>query len=166
MTAHSDGARETRRLKVNGVMQELTAAPGTPLLQVLRDNLGLTGTKEACSRGECGACTVLLDGKPILSCIALVDDTQGDITTIEALADEFADLRAAFADCAGFQCGFCTPGQIVRAAALLREDWPVSPETADAFVRQRMSGNICRCTGYGGIVDAVLRTKLARGTSR
>lgn len=151
-----------RHLQINGSARDIAAAPGTPLLQVLRDGLGLTGTKDGCGRGECGACTVLLDGKPILSCLALVDDMFGAITTIEGLADELADLRGAFADFGAFQCGFCTPGQIVRAAALLAEAWPERSAEVEAFVRRRMSGNICRCTGYTGIVDAILHVRAAR----
>lgn len=151
-----------RTLQVNGSPREISVAPGTPLLAALRDGLGLTGSKEACGRGECGACTVLLDGRPILSCLALVDTTQGSVTTIEGLAEECADLRQAFADFGAFQCGFCTPGQIVRAAALLDETWPERPDEAEQFVRRRMSGNICRCTGYSGIVNAILHVRAAR----
>jgi len=123
----------------------------------------LTGTKEACGRGECGACTVLVNGRPVLSCITLVETVIGPVETIEGLAEANTDLREAFADCGGFQCGFCTPGQVVRASALLKEEWPQSADAKESFVRHRMSGNICRCTGYTGIVDAVLRTAEARG---
>jgi aerobic-type carbon monoxide dehydrogenase small subunit (CoxS/CutS family) len=151
-----------RTLQVNGSVREISVAPGTTLLEALRDDLGLTGTKEACGRGECGACTVLLDGRPILACIALVDTTRGSVTTIEGLAEICTDLRRAFADCGAFQCGFCTPGQIVRAAALLDEAWPEHPDETEPFVRRRMSGNICRCTGYTGIVDAILHVRSAR----
>jgi aerobic-type carbon monoxide dehydrogenase small subunit (CoxS/CutS family) len=97
-----------------------------------------------------------LDGRPILSCIALTETVAGEISTIEGLAGECVALRQAFADHGSFQCGFCTPGQIVRAAALLREPWPDNPREHEAFVRRRMSGNICRCTGYTGIIDAIL----------
>ena len=150
------------RLIVNGAAVEIDAAPGARLLDVLRDRLGLTGTKEACGRGECGACTVLVDGRPVMSCLALLATVRGSVTTIEGLAQDNTDLREAFADCGAFQCGFCTPGQIVRAAALLGEDWPASAEARERFVRQRLSGNICRCTGYAGIVEAVLRTAARR----
>jgi len=150
------------RLRVNGRDVELNVPPGTRLLDVLRDRLGLSGVKEACGRGECGACTVLIDGRPVVSCLLLTETVIGEVKTIEGLADEFADLRAAFADHGAFQCGFCTPGQIVRAAALLREEWPADRRQHEAFVRHRMSGNICRCTGYTGIVDAVLATAEAR----
>jgi aerobic-type carbon monoxide dehydrogenase small subunit (CoxS/CutS family) len=145
-----------RQLKVNGRLVDVPARAGMRLLDFLRDTLGLTGTKEACGRGECGACTVLMDGRPILSCIALTETAVGEISTIEGLAGECVALRQAFADHGSFQCGFCTPGQIVRAAALLREPWPDNPSEHEAFVRRRMSGNICRCTGYTGIVDAIL----------
>ena len=151
-----------RTLQVNGFSHQISVVPGTPLLQVLREALGLTGTKEACGRGECGACTVLLDGKPVLSCLALVDITHGNVTTIEGLADTAADLRRAFADFGAFQCGFCTPGQIVCATALLAEEWPERSDEVERFVRRRMSGNICRCTGYTGIVDAILHVRAAR----
>jgi aerobic-type carbon monoxide dehydrogenase small subunit (CoxS/CutS family) len=146
------------RLRVNDREAEVTVPPGTRLLDVLRDHLGLTGVKEACGRGECGACTVLIDGQPIVSCLVLSETVLGEVRTIEGLADEFADLRAAFADHGAFQCGFCTSGQIVRAAALLNEEWPATRSEREAFVRQSMSGNICRCTGYTGIVDAVIAT--------
>lgn len=151
-----------RRLQINGLPRDIAVAPGTSLLNLLRDEMSLPGTKEGCGRGECGACTVLVDGKPILACLTLVDDTFGAITTIEGLADECADLRAAFADSGAFQCGFCTPGQIVRASSLLAEPWPERTVDAEAFVRRRMSGNICRCTGYTGIVDAILNVHVKR----
>jgi aerobic-type carbon monoxide dehydrogenase small subunit (CoxS/CutS family) len=155
-------AIEPRSLQVNGRVHELQVAPGTPLLEILRDRLGLTGTKEGCGRGECGACTVLVDGKPMLACLAIVDEITGAVTTIEGLRDAFLDLRQAFADLGAFQCGFCTPGQIVRAAALLSEEWPKDEGEAESFVRHRMSGNICRCTGYTGIVDAILHVHASR----
>lgn len=130
-------------------------APHERLLDVLRDRYELTGTKEACGRGECGACTVLVDGVPVLSCITLAARTVGDVSTVEGVADEATPLRAAFADCGAFQCGFCTPGQIVRGTALLREGLP----TDDAELRRQMSGNICRCTGYTGIIEALRRAE-------
>jgi aerobic-type carbon monoxide dehydrogenase small subunit (CoxS/CutS family) len=155
-------ARETQSLIVNGRCVDVVVPPGTRLLDLLRDTLRLTGTKEACGRGECGACTVLVDGRPIVSCLALVETTDGAVTTIEGLAAAFADLRQAFADHGAFQCGFCTPGQIVRAAALFADDWPSARAEREAFIRHRMSGNICRCTGYTGIVDAILAIADAR----
>jgi aerobic-type carbon monoxide dehydrogenase small subunit (CoxS/CutS family) len=161
MQATGDGKRQ---LKVNGKLVDAPARAGLRLLDFLRDTLGLTGAKEACGRGECGACTVLLDGRPILACIAMTETVAGEISTIEGLAGEYIALRQAFADHGSFQCGFCTPGQIVRATALLRESWPDNPLEHEAFVRHRMSGNICRCTGYTGIVDAILSVANATRT--
>jgi aerobic-type carbon monoxide dehydrogenase small subunit (CoxS/CutS family) len=134
-------------------------------LRVLRDRLRLVGAKESCGRGECGACTVLVDGVPVMSCVMLASLVRGEVTTIEGLADEERDLREAFADAGAFQCGFCTPGQIVRASALLRD----APGADERAIREQMSGNVCRCTGYTQIVDAVLATarkRAARRTSR
>jgi aerobic-type carbon monoxide dehydrogenase small subunit (CoxS/CutS family) len=145
-------------LRVNGRAHELEIAPAETLLRVLRSRLGLTGAKEACDRGECGACTVLLDGVPIVSCVMLAALVRGEVTTIEGLTEEARDLREAFADKGAFQCGFCTPGQIVRAAALVREGAPPDERT----VRLEMSGNVCRCTGYTQIVDAVMSVWRAR----
>jgi aerobic-type carbon monoxide dehydrogenase small subunit (CoxS/CutS family) len=153
-------------LQVNGESHLVSAPPATSLLEVLRDHIGLTGTKEACGRGECGTCTVLLNGQSILSCIATFDDIAGPISTIEGVADANSDLRAAFADFGAFQCGYCTPGQIVRAVALLNEQWPDDVQAIEAFVRHAMSGNICRCTGYVGIVDAIIHTARMRGKIR
>jgi aerobic-type carbon monoxide dehydrogenase small subunit (CoxS/CutS family) len=132
--------------------------PGERLLDVLRDRYGLTGTKEACGRGECGACTVLVDGVPVLSCITLAARVNGSVTTVEGVIEESSELRAAFADCGAFQCGFCTPGQIVRGTALLRSGLP----NDDRELRREISGNICRCTGYNGIVEALRRADAAR----
>jgi aerobic-type carbon monoxide dehydrogenase small subunit (CoxS/CutS family) len=159
-------ARKHIVLKVNSEVREIEAEPGVTLVDVLRGPLGLTGTKEACGQGECGACTVLIDGTPMLACLLLAQRVKGDVVTIEGLAPEIADLRAAFADTGGFQCGFCTSGQIVRAAALLRDGLPNDKGEAERFVRYQMSGNICRCTGYNGIVDAVLRTAAGRGEAQ
>lgn len=137
---------------MNGQTSEVEFAPGDSLLDILRERLRLTGAKESCGRGECGSCTVLLDGIPVMSCVMLAALVRGEVTTIEGLAGEARDLREAFADLGAFQCGFCTPGQIVRATALLREGGHLDERS----VRQQMSGNVCRCTGYTGIVDAVL----------
>jgi aerobic-type carbon monoxide dehydrogenase small subunit (CoxS/CutS family) len=145
-------------LEVNGQRVDARAEVGAPLLSVLR-GLGLTGAKRACGQGECGACTVLLDGRAVMSCMLLAGDVgTRAVTTVEGLADSCADLRAAFADRGAFQCGFCTPGHIVRAEALLRD----GGATDEAQVRKAISGNICRCTGYAAIVDAVLDTAAGR----
>jgi len=141
-----------RTLTVNGAPAEIEFAPGASLLDVLREQLRLTGAKEACGRGECGACTVLVGGVPVMACVMLAALVHGEVTTVEGLADESRELREAFADLGAFQCGFCTPGQIVRATALLRE----GEQLDERAVRQQMSGNVCRCTGYTQIVDAVL----------
>jgi aerobic-type carbon monoxide dehydrogenase small subunit (CoxS/CutS family) len=151
-----------KTLTVNGRATELEIAPGDSLLDVLRDRLHLTGAKEACGRGECGACTVLLDGTSVMSCVVLASLVRGEVTTIEGIAEEARDLREAFADAGAFQCGFCTPGQIVRAAALLRD----VPDLDERIVREQMSGNVCRCTGYTQIVDAVLATGRNRAARR
>ncbi|MGH3762974.1 (2Fe-2S)-binding protein [Actinophytocola sp.] len=138
-------------LRVNGNETVAAADAADSLLTVLRERLGLTGTKEGCGRGECGACTVLVSGRPVLSCLLRAGMVDGPVETIEGLVEESAPLRRAFADHGGFQCGYCTPGQIVRGVALLREGLP----PGDDRLRAAMSGNICRCTGYTGIVAAL-----------
>ncbi|HEX6209107.1 MAG TPA: (2Fe-2S)-binding protein [Actinomycetota bacterium] len=139
------------RIEVNGEVRDLELAPSERLLDVLRDRLGLLGSKEGCGRGECGACTVLIDGRPVLSCITLAARVRGPVETVEGVADEAVPLREAFADHGAFQCGFCTPGQIVRGVSLLRGGLPAE----EGSLRQLMSGNVCRCTGYAGIVRAL-----------
>ncbi len=145
-------------LVINSRAYEPSIAPGTTLLSVIRDQIGLKGAKEACGRGECGACTVLVNNVPVMACITLAARVKSEVHTVEGLADEFRDLREAFADFGGFQCGFCTSGQLVRAAALLRAGLPEDRREAEKAIRYEMSGNICRCTGYNGIVEAVWRT--------
>ena len=140
------------------VLAGVEFGPEERLLDVLRDRLGLTGTKEGCGRGECGACTVLIHGAPVLSCITLAARVRGGVETVEGVAENAQDLAGAFADFGGFQCGFCTPGQIVRGEALLRQGLP--PDEAD--LRRAISGNVCRCTGYNGIIDALRRCELER----
>ena len=142
------------RLRVNGVVHELDLDPRVTLLDAVRERLGLTGTKKGCDQGACGACTVLADGRRVLSCLTLAVTCEGrDITTIEGLAGDAAEhpLQRAFIACDAFQCGFCTPGQIMSAAALLAEGRAGS----DAEIREFMSGNICRCGAYPNIVAAI-----------
>ena len=142
------------RLRVNGVLRELRLDPRVTLLDALRERLGLTGTKKGCDQGACGACTVLADGRRVLSCLTLVVTCEGrDITTIEGLAEEggLHPVQRAFIACDAFQCGFCTPGQILSAVALLAEGRAGS----DDQVREFMSGNICRCGAYPNIVAAI-----------
>jgi aerobic-type carbon monoxide dehydrogenase small subunit (CoxS/CutS family) len=148
-------------LTVNGQTHRVLVEPGDTLLSVLRNALGLTGTKEACGRGECGACTVLIGDRAVMSCVLLAVETQAPVTTIEGLADSAQDLRESFAEAYGFQCGYCTSGQIVRAEALLSAAAPASLRRQD--VRDSLGGNICRCTGYTQIVAAVEQCARRRG---
>ena len=138
-------------LRINGEAFNVDAEVGTSLADVLRDQLGLTGTKVACSEGHCGACTVQLDGAPTLSCLTLVHTAEGrEVTTIEGLRDH--PLVDAFVRADALQCGFCTPGQIVSAAALVE----AIPEPTSQEIRHRMAGNICRCGAYPRIEEAIL----------
>ncbi len=137
-------------LVVNGEPHAVEAPVGRSLAEVLRDDLGLTGTKIACNEGHCGACTVQLDGVPILSCITLVHTVEGEVTTIEGLRDH--PMVAAFVRTDALQCGFCTPGQIVSAAALVA----ANPSPSSEEVRHAMAGNLCRCGAYPKIEEAVL----------
>jgi xanthine dehydrogenase YagT iron-sulfur-binding subunit len=146
----------TVRLVVNGEPRELALRPWTTLLDALRDHLDLTGTKKGCDHGQCGACTVLVDGRRINSCMTLAVMQDGrDVTTIEGLAKDgrLHPLQAAFIEHDAFQCGYCTPGQICSAAGLLAEG---KAKTADE-VRELMSGNICRCGAYVNIVAAIMQ---------
>lgn len=155
-----------QRLKINGEQVAVDVRGAESLAAVLRERVGLTGTKIACERGECGACTVLVDGRATMSCIEPAALVTGEVETIEGLAEEIRDLREEFADRGAFQCGFCTPGQLVRATALLREEAARSGLDPDV-VRHQMSGNICRCTGYQAIVAAVVDVAERRsGTPR
>jgi xanthine dehydrogenase YagT iron-sulfur-binding subunit len=145
------------RLRVNGALRELWLDPRVTLLDALRERLGLTGTKKGCDQGACGACTVLADGRRVLSCLMLAVTCEGrDITTIEGLGDEggLHPVQRAFVACDAFQCGFCTPGQIMSAVALLAEQ-RAGPGSSDAEIREFMSGNICRCGAYPNIVAAI-----------
>ena len=137
-------------LTVNGKEHVLDAAIGASLAEVLREQLGLTGTKIACNEGHCGACTVQVDGVPMLSCITLAHTVEGDVTTIEGLREH--PLIEAFVRADAVQCGFCTPGQVVSAAALVE----ATPEPSVEQIRHAMAGNICRCGTYPKIEEAIL----------
>ena len=142
------------RLTVNGVSHEVEVPTYRTLLDCLRNDLGLTGSKDGCGVGVCGACTVLLDGKVISSCIALAVFADGhEVTTIEGLADDerLHPVQQAFVDAGGFQCGICTPGQVVSAKALL----DANPHPSDDEIREWMAGNLCRCTGYYKILESI-----------
>ncbi|MBU2550332.1 MAG: (2Fe-2S)-binding protein [Proteobacteria bacterium] len=139
---------------VNGREEDLLTAPNRSLLQVLREDLGLTGTKHGCGLGDCGSCTVLLDGRPVNSCLVLAAQVQGrEVTTIEGLSDgdRLHPLQESFIEKGAVQCGFCTPGMILSAKALL--DRKKRPRESE--IREALSGNLCRCTGYQKIVEAV-----------
>jgi len=147
-------------IEVNGILHRLRVKTTALLLEVLREDLGLKGTKRGCDQGQCGSCTVLLDGRPVLSCILLAVQADGKkITTIEGIAaeDRLHPLQEAFVEEGAVQCGFCTSGMILSAKALL--DQKVHP--ADDEIRQAVSGNLCRCTGYAKIVRAVKRAARA-----
>jgi carbon-monoxide dehydrogenase small subunit len=141
-------------LRVNQRAVRVVAPSDAFLVDVLRDQLALTGTKNACGMGECGACTVLLDGNAVYSCLTLAIEAEGrEITTIEGLdsGGDLHPLQRAFADAGAVQCGYCTPGMIMSAMALLED----TPQPTDEQVRRALSGNLCRCTGYEKIVGAV-----------
>lgn len=143
------------QLKVNGELYKLAVEPYRTLLDVIRNELELTGTKEGCSMGECGSCTVLLNGKPVNSCLILAVDADGkEILTIEGLAEgtKLHCLQEAFIEHGAIQCGFCTPGMILSAKALLDEN----PHPEEWEVREAIAGNLCRCTGYIKIIEAIL----------
>jgi xanthine dehydrogenase YagT iron-sulfur-binding subunit len=146
------------KIEVNGKTFNLSVEPRVTLLDLLREQLHLTGTKKGCDYGQCGACTVHIDGKRVLSCLSLAVMQEGKkITTIEGLAegDKLHPMQAAFIRHDGFQCGYCTPGQIMSAVACIREGHAGS----EAEIREFMSGNICRCGAYPNIVDAIMEVK-------
>jgi xanthine dehydrogenase YagT iron-sulfur-binding subunit len=151
----------TLKLAVNGASHQLTVEPRVTLLDALREHLGLTGSKKGCDQGQCGACTVHVDGERVLACLTLAAQVEGRaITTIEGLTPEGADLhpvQAAFLAQDAFQCGYCTPGQIMSALACIKEGHTGS----DAEIREYMSGNLCRCGAYPHIVAAVRQAKEA-----
>jgi xanthine dehydrogenase YagT iron-sulfur-binding subunit len=145
-------------LTINDRVRQLTIDPRTTLLDALREHLGLTGAKKGCDHGQCGACTVLIGGKRVLSCLTLAIAVRGKVTTIEGLADSAGNLhpmQQAFIDQDAFQCGYCTPGQILSAIACVNEGHAGS----DADIREHMSGNLCRCAAYPHIVQAVNQAK-------
>jgi len=150
-------------LRINGKSYTLNVETHRTLVEVLRETLGFTGTKKSCNEGECGACTVLMDGKPVASCLVLAVAAQGkEITTIEGLneGEKLHPVQEAFVKHAAIQCGFCTPGMVLAAKALLDEN----PEPTAKEVRRAISGNLCRCTGYQQIVDAVMAAAAAMRT--
>ena len=146
--------KQVLELSINGDIHEVLVAPNNTLLEVLRDKLGLMGTKRGCDLGACGACTVLIDGEAFLSCVMLaVDAGDKEIMTIEGLAEggSLHPLQDAFVEKGGLQCGFCTPGMILTAKAILDED----EHSTEDVIKKKMAGNLCRCTGYKKIVEAV-----------
>jgi carbon-monoxide dehydrogenase small subunit len=151
--------------RVNGRDCEVAVSPRLTLLELLRDELGLTGTKRGCGEGECGTCTVLLDGAPVNSCLVLALEATGrEVTTIEGLADgpRLHPLQRAFVEVGAIQCGFCTPGMILAAKALLDGN----PNPTEVEIREALAGNLCRCTGYQKIVEAVQTAASAMGDGR
>jgi len=145
------------RLKINGDYHEVAIEPQRTLLEVLREDLGLTGTKFGCDTGECGACTVLMDGNPVLSCMTLAVEVQDkDILTIEGIARhaELHPLQRSFIEHGAIQCGYCTAGMILSAKALLDK----LPKPTETQVKRAIEGNLCRCTGYNKIIEAIMNT--------
>jgi carbon-monoxide dehydrogenase small subunit len=153
--------RKKVSFKVNGVQHELEVKTNRTLLDVLRNDLGLNGTKEGCGTGDCGACTVLLDGKPVNSCLVLAVDAHGRaVTTVEGLERDgkLDPLQAAFVEEGAVQCGFCTPGMLMAAKGMLDEN----PDPTEGEIRRGIAGNLCRCTGYVRIVRAIQRAAVTQ----
>jgi carbon-monoxide dehydrogenase small subunit len=145
---------QTITVRVNGAVERLDVPSNMTLLQMLREKLALTGTKNGCEAGECGACTVLLDGEPVNSCMVLAAEVDGsEVLTVEGLAPdgELGPLQQAFVEHNAVQCGFCTPGMLMSAHALLQRN----PDPTEAQIKQALVGNLCRCTGYARIIRAV-----------
>jgi aerobic-type carbon monoxide dehydrogenase small subunit (CoxS/CutS family) len=148
-------------LKVNGTARTVTVEPRVTLLRALRNHLDLTGAKEVCDRGGCGACTVLLDGKPVCSCLMLAADAVGhEITTVEGLGtpERMSPVQAAFVECDALQCGFCTPGFVLSSTALLAR----TPSPSLDQIKEGLSGNLCRCGTYGRVFEAVQKAARAQ----
>jgi len=146
----------TISLIINGTEEQLQVPSNMTLLHALRDKLGFTGTKNGCEAGECGACTVLVDGEPMNSCLVLAVELNGrEITTVEGLVEDgkLTPLQQAFADLNAVQCGYCTPGMLMSATALLKRN----PHPSEVDIQEALIGNLCRCTGYQRIIDAVLK---------
>ena len=142
-------------LNINGVDYRLKIEPWRTLVEVLRENLGLVGTKKACNEGECGACTVIMDGRAVASCLVLALDARGkELITIEGLSkgEKLDPIQESFLKHGGLQCGFCTPGMVMSAKALLNEN----PTPTLGEVREAIAGNLCRCTGYQHIIDSII----------
>ncbi|WHZ10194.1 MAG: Xanthine dehydrogenase iron-sulfur subunit [Burkholderiaceae bacterium] len=158
--------RQIVSFTVNGEAREIAVAPNRSLLDALRTEAGLTGTKKGCDVGECGSCTIILDGKPVNSCLVLAVEAEGaDITTVEGLQagdGSLHRLQECFIECGAAQCGFCTPGLLVAAKALLDEN----PSPTIDEIRFAIAGNICRCTGYTKILDAILLAAQPAATAR
>jgi aerobic carbon-monoxide dehydrogenase small subunit len=149
-------------LTVNGDPYEIAVSPRERLLDLIRERIGLTGTKEGCGEGECGACTVILNGRPVNACLVLAPQADGaEVLTIEGLArgDHVSLLQSKFVELGAVQCGFCSPGMIMTAKALLDQN----PHPSEAEVRTALAGNLCRCTGYQKIVEAVMETARVTG---
>jgi aerobic carbon-monoxide dehydrogenase small subunit len=147
-------------LNINGAICELAVEPSATLAEVLRDQMGLTGTKVACGTGECGTCTVLIDGRPILSCLTLAVDCQEQpILTVEGLSEGemLTPVQQAFHDCGAIQCGFCTPGMVLSTTALLK----ANPRPSTTEIQKALEGHLCRCTGYNKILEAVQQAATA-----
>jgi carbon-monoxide dehydrogenase small subunit len=153
-------AKHAIRVMVNGVEEQVEVTPNLTLLEMLRDKLGLTGTKNGCSAGECGACTVMMDGEPVNSCMVLAVEADGaQLVTVEGLSQNghLDPLQEAFVAEGGVQCGFCTPGMLISARALLNR----RPNPSEEEIREALLGNLCRCTGYTRIVRAVQKAARA-----